>query len=97
MANICENTLQVFSENKENLEYIEKFFDDWDSSIDKEDSCNITVYFSSKWVFPDIEMDELFTGIPVKDDIQMVCLSVEWGCYYCAFHSCDKDGWEYKG
>ena len=28
-----------------------------------------------------------------KDDIDIVVLSVEWGCYYCAFHTCDEDGW----
>ena len=28
MANICENTLHVYSENSENLKYIESFFKD---------------------------------------------------------------------
>ena len=26
-------------------------------------------------------------------DISMVCLSVEWGNFYSAFHTCDSEGW----
>lgn len=96
MSNICNNTLEVFSETPENIEYIKGFFDDW-GDVDQDDSCNITVYFESKWDFPEKEMNELFNNLPNKNDIQMTCLSVEWGCYYCAFHSCDENGWQYQG
>lgn len=95
MANICKNTLTVFSETPENIEYIKGFFDDW-GNVDQDDSCNLTIYFNSKWDFPEEKMEELFKGIPYKDDIQMVCLSVELGCYYCAFHYCDEEGWKYQ-
>ena len=85
MANICENTLRVYSENSENLEYIENFFKDLDE--------NLEVYFDSRWRFPEKEMDKLYVNLPDKSNIDMTCLSVEWGCLYCQFHSCDKDGW----
>ena len=39
-------------------------------------------------------MNKFYQGIPNKDDIDIVVLSVEWGCYYCAFHTCDGDGWK---
>lgn len=95
MANNCENTLTVFSETPENIEYIKEFFNNR-GNIDQDDSCNLKIYFNSEWNFPKEEMEELFKGIPYKDDIQMVCLSVEWGCFYCAFHYCDEEGWKYQ-
>ena len=83
MANFCDNTLQVCSSNSENITYIKKF-----------DSENIQVCFDSKWDFPENDMEELYQGLPDKEDINMVCLSVEWGNFYCCFHVCTKDGWE---
>lgn len=86
MSNICENTLRVYSENSENLKCIENFFKD----VERVDDENLEVYFDSKWRFPEEEMDRY---LPDKSSINMTCLSVEWGCLYCQFHSCDKDGW----
>ena len=87
MANICENTLRVYSENSENLKCIENFFKDVERVDDE-------FYFDSKWRFPEEEMDKLYMNLPDKSSINMTCLSVEWGCLYCQFHSCDKDGWK---
>ncbi len=83
MANICENTLRVYSEN---LKCIENFFKD----LERVDDENLEVYFDSKWRFPEEEMDKLYMNLPDKSSINMTCLSVEWGCLYC---QCDKDGW----
>lgn len=92
MANICENTLQVYSENPENLKRVESFFKDW-GDIEKVDEENLEIYFDSKWTFPEEEMDKLYAELPDKSNISMTCLSVEWGCLYCQFHTCDEDGW----
>lgn len=92
MANICDNTLHVYSENPENLKYIESFFKNW-GNIEKVDKENLKVYFDSKWTFPEEEMDELYAKLPDKNNINMTCLSIEWGCLYCKFHTCDEDGW----
>jgi hypothetical protein len=95
MANICSNTLQVISDNPKNHEYVKEFFNKEWGSCDVEEIMDGTTeyYFDSKWTFPDLEMNKLYKGIPDKDDIDMACLSVEWGCRYCAFHECDFDGW----
>lgn len=92
MANICENTLQVYSENPENLKCVESFFKDW-GDVEKIDKENLEIYFGSKWTFPEKEMDKLYAELPDKNNISMTCLSVEWGCFYCQFHTCDEDGW----
>lgn len=92
MANICDNTLKVYSENPENLKCVESFFKDW-GDIEKVDEESLEIYFDSKWVFPEEEMNKLYNRLPNKDDIDMTCLSVEWGYFYCQFHTCDKNGW----
>lgn len=92
MANTCENTLRVYSENSENLKYIEKFFKDL-GDVERVDDENLEVYFDSGWRFPEEEMDKLYGSLPDKSNINMTCLSVEWGCLYCQFRSCDEDGW----
>lgn len=92
MSNICENTLQVYSENPDNLKCVESFFKGW-GDIEKVDEENLEIYFDSKWRFPEEEMDKLYAELPDKSNISMTCLSVEWGCFYCQFHTCDEDGW----
>lgn len=100
MANICDNELRIYSENSDNLKYITKFFEKeypgYVSSIEETDELDLTIYFESKWDFPHKIMDDLFEGLPNKDSINMTCLSVEWGNAYCAFHSCDSDGWYFN-
>ena len=95
MANICENTLRVYSTDPKNLEYIKEFFNNvLNGDVQIMDSENLDIYFNSKWVFPEEEMNKLFDGLPNKKDIDMCCLSVEWGCPYCEFHTCkDSEGW----
>lgn len=93
MANICNNRLIVFSEDLENIKYIKDFFEDYGGEIEKCDDYNLEIFFDSPWCFPTVEMEKLAKNLPDKDDISMTCLSVEWGCLYCQFHSYDKDGW----
>lgn len=93
MANTCTNIFYAFSENPENIEKIEKFFDnndiDYDSSNDTIDSV-----FDSRWVFPEALMNDLFKAIPDKSDIYMRCLSYEFGNDYVAYWKCeDEEGW----
>lgn len=92
MANICDNTLRIYTESKENIEYISNFFKGW-GNIEKVDYNNLEIFFDSKWEFPSKEMNKLYEGLPDKEDIDMSCLSVEWGCFYCEFHHCTSDGW----
>lgn len=74
MVKICENTLRVYSENLENLKFIENFFKD----IERVDDGILEVYFDSKWRFPEEEMDKLYVNFPDKSSINMIYLSVGW-------------------
>ena len=93
MANICDNTLYVYSEDKENLKVIENFFRDWNNTDVERFENTIECYFESRWIFPEGEMNKLYEKIPNKNDLYMRCLSVEYGCLYHALWVCDKDGW----
>lgn len=97
MANICQNTFYAVSNDINNINYINNFFDShlvyYDSGY-IEDDC-VEVYFDSKWTFPREMMQELIDGIPNRDDIYMRCLSVEYGCEYVEFNKWEgnTDNW----
>lgn len=94
MANICENTIKVFTEDESNKNYVIKFMKDtFHEDLEEVASDFLEGYFSSKWVFPEELMEDLYNKLPNKEDIDITVLSVEWGCFYCEFHTCDHDGW----
>lgn len=93
MANICNNLFYAYSEDKNNLNTIKEFFENWESADIEESDENIDILFDSKWTFPEENMEELFQLIPNKEDIYMRCLSYEFGNEYHALWVCDKEGW----
>lgn len=93
MANICNNLFYAYSEDKNNLNIIKEFFENWESADIKESDENIDILFDSKWVFPEKEMNELYDLIPNKDDLYARCLSVEYGMDYVAYWKCNEEGW----
>lgn len=94
MANICDNTLYVYTEDEDNYNYIKKYIkDNFQANIYEEDGTTLEASFESKWTFPENKMKELYENLTNKDDIYMRCLSVEYGMYYHALWLCDEDGW----
>lgn len=92
MANICENHMRIYGSEK-NLEYIDKFFDNW-ADVDWYDDESMEIIFESRWDFPEEQMKDLYNNLPDKeDDIYITCLSVEYGNLYHALWVCDKEGW----
>lgn len=95
MANICDNTMFVSSENRANLDAVINFLNATIEYYDCDDGGDyLDIYFDSKWVFPEELMQRLFEAIPDKSDIYMRCLSVEYGCLYHALWICDNNGWK---
>lgn len=93
MANICDNTFYAYSDDPQNIKVIKDFFENQHRAYLEECDSNIDCYFESRGTFPEAEMNELYEKLPNKDDINMRCLSVEYGCLYHALWVCDKDGW----
>ena len=95
MANICDNTMYVESQNRKNIDAVKNFFEDNITYFDCDDNDEcLDIFFDSKWTFPEDLMQELFEVIPDKSDIYMRVLSVEYGCLYHALWICDSDGWK---
>ena len=93
MANPCSNTFYACSEDRNNIEAIIKFFNEWPYSDVEDSGESVDVYFDSRWTFPEEEMKKLYESIPNKEDIYMRCLSVEYGCDYVAYWKCNEEGW----
>lgn len=94
MANICNNLFYAYSEDRENIETVYKFFNTHYVSYNVDEVENgLDICFDSKWIFPRKEMIELYNTIPNKEDIYMRCLSYEFGNMYHSLWECDKDGW----
>ena len=69
MANICNNEFCAISDNPENIKTIEDFFSKMPyADVDTFDNV-MSVYFESKWTFPEELMQELYDKIPDKEDI----------------------------
>ena len=73
--------------------YIENIFKTIFIILFNKDIAKPVPTFEPKWTFPETKMNKLYKKLPNKDDIDMRCLSVEYGCLYHALWVCDKDGW----
>jgi hypothetical protein len=96
MANLCDNTLYVFSEDPENMNYIKKFFKEnvyHGFEIDEDIPEELIVKFESNWTFPIKTMNELIAEIPNNNDIDMRCLSVELCNLYHELYWYNGDEW----
>lgn len=93
MANICNNQMYIHSEDRQNIDTIINFFHDWPYAEIEDNDTSVDIYFDSRWVFPEEEMNKLYNIIPNKEDIYMRCLSYEFGNLYHALWICDEDGW----
>jgi hypothetical protein len=95
MANICDNEMYVYTENKENVEHINEFLKEhFNSECTNIGDNEYEAFFDSKWDFPEDLMDEMVKDISDKEHIYIRVLSVEYGCLYCAFHTYEGDDWE---
>lgn len=93
MSNPCDNTLYAYSEDRQNIDTIINFFNNWPYADIEDSDTSVDVYFESRWVFPEEEMKKLYDSIPNKDDIYMRCLSYEFGNLYHALWVCDENVW----
>lgn len=95
MANICFNEFFASSDDEKNIEYLAKALEELlGADVYGVSNDCLDATFDSRWTFPEEIMNELFEGVPNKDDIYMRCLSVEYGCDYVAYHKCeDNEGW----
>lgn len=97
MANICSNEMYVESPNKETLNTIREYMDNWGNAILEEiDEYSFEYYFDSRWDFPKKEMQEMTDSIKNTEGLYIRVLSVEECNYYAAFNIFEDGIWVTK-
>lgn len=96
MANYAYNELYACMSER-NIRHIVEFFEnEWQSEVECDyagDSSTCSIYFESKWGFPEEDMIQLYKGLPDKDDIYIRCLSTCFEDDYVGYYKCDERGW----
>lgn len=95
MANICNNKMYVCSSNKESLQQIREFMENWrmDSILEEIDEETFEYYFDSNWNFPEKDMQKMTDSIKDTEDLYIKVLSIEEGNYYAEYNVFENGCW----
>lgn len=96
MANIATNLFFASTENEHDLDRIEAFLNDnfngyinrYDDSIDAE--------FSSRWEYPEKEINKLVEELEAKNEIYIRILTYELENEYVSFRTFSQGKWNIK-
>ena len=69
MANYATNIFHASTENKQDLDKIEAFLDDNFNGFVNRYGDTVDAEFSSRWEYPEKEIDELVASLEAKDKI----------------------------
>src|SRR5574344_412360 len=95
MSNTCKNEFYAYSTNKRNIKHIKKYISEHFNCDFEEDCDCVDSVFTSELQFPEKEMNEMFKGLPDKNNISMRCLSNEKQNNYIDYHKCEGlPGWK---
>lgn len=67
MANYATNIFYARTENKADLDKIEAFLDDTFDGFVNRHSDSVDAEFTSRWVYPEEEIDRLIASLEAKD------------------------------
>lgn len=95
MANICNNKMYVYSSNKESLQQIQEFMENWGmaSTLEEIDEETLEYYFDSNWNFPEKDMQKMTDSIKDTEDLYIKVLSIEEGNYYAEYNVFENGCW----
>lgn len=97
MANVCSNEMYVESPNKETLNAIREYMDNWGNALLEEiDECSFEYYFDSRWDFPKEAMQQMTDSIKDTKGLYIKVLSIEECNYYAAFNVFEDGVWVTK-
>ena len=77
MANYATNIFHASTENKQDLDKIEAFLDDNFNGFVNRYGDTVDAEFSSRWEYPEKEIDELVASLEAKDKIYIRILTYE--------------------
>ena len=96
MANIATNIFHATTSNKQDLDKIEAFLDDnFDGYINRYADV-IDAEFSSRWEYPEKEINKLVDSLEAKNEIYMRILTHELEDEYVSFRKFSQGKWEIK-
>ena len=96
MANIATNIFHATTANKQDLDKIEAFLDDnFDGYINRYANV-IDAEFSSRWEYPEKEINKLVDSLEAKNEIYMRILTHELEDEYESFRKFSQGKWEIK-
>ena len=96
MANIATNIFHATTANKQDLDKIEAFLDDnFDGYINRYANV-IDAEFSSRWEYPEKEINKLVDSLEAKNEIYMRILTQELEDEYVSFRKFSQGKWEIK-
>lgn len=96
MANIATNIFHATTANKQDFDKIEAFLDDnFDGYINRYADV-IDAEFSSRWEYPEKEINKLVDSLEAKNEIYMRILTHELEDEYVSFRKFSQGKWEIK-
>ena len=78
MANYATNIFYARTENEADLDKIEAFLDDTFNGFINRQGDSVDAEFTSRWVYPEEEIDTLITSLEAKDKAYIKILSYEF-------------------
>ncbi len=96
MANYATNIFHARTENKTDLDKIEAFLDDtFNGFVNRQDD-SIDAEFSSRWVYPEEEINKLVESLEAKSKAYIKILTYEFEDEYVSFRIFSQGEWNIK-
>ena len=96
MANYATNIFHARTENQTDLDKIEAFLDDKFNGFVNRQGNSVDAEFSSRWVYPEEEINKLVESLDAKDGAYIKILTYELDDEYVSFRIFSQGKWNIK-
>lgn len=96
MANYATNIFYARTANKQDLDKIEAFVDDTFNGFVNRQGDSVDAEFTSRWVYPEEEIDKLVESLEAKDEVYIKILTYEFEDEYVSFRTFSQGTWNIK-
>ena len=96
MANYATNIFHARTENQTDLDKIEAFLDDKFNGFVNRQGNSVDAEFSSRWVYPEEEINKLVESLDAKDGAYIKIMTYELDDEYVSFRIFSQGKWNIK-
>ena len=96
MANCATNIFYARTENRTDLDKIETFLDDVFNAYVNRQIDSVDAEFTSRWEYPEEEINKLVESLETKDEIYIRILTHELEDEYVSFRIFSHGKWDIK-